>query len=97
VPDPETSLGARTSGNDRTHDDSQLEQLTEELESAREEILRLRDLLIGKDAELGLVKGQLAELEHRMGRWSRLAARPELRRLVSAADRKIRRLRNPSR
>lgn len=32
------------------------------------EILRLRDLLIGKDAELGVVKGKLAIAEDRMER-----------------------------
>ncbi len=32
------------------------------------EIMRLRDLLIGKDAELGVVKGRLAIAEDRMQR-----------------------------
>lgn len=32
------------------------------------EIMRLRDLLIGKDAELGVVKGKLAVAEDRMER-----------------------------
>ena len=32
------------------------------------EIMRLRDLLIGKDAELGVVKGKLAIAEDRMER-----------------------------
>lgn len=32
------------------------------------EIMRLRDLLIGKDAELGVVKGRLAVAEDRMER-----------------------------
>ncbi len=42
-------------------------QLEDKLERHEEEILRLRDLLIGKDAELGVARGQLAELEdHRM-------------------------------
>jgi len=35
----------------------------EELARSREEVLRLRDLLIAKDAELGAVRGRLAELE----------------------------------
>ncbi len=34
-----------------------------ELTRLREENLRLRDLLIGKDAEMGMLKGQVAELE----------------------------------
>jgi hypothetical protein len=36
---------------------------TEELARLREENLRLRDLLIAKDAELGSLKGQVAALE----------------------------------
>ena len=40
-----------------------LTELREELAHAREEVLRLRDLLIGKDAELGTLRGRLAELE----------------------------------
>lgn len=35
----------------------------EELARLRAENLRLRDLLIGKDAELGSLKGQVAQLE----------------------------------
>lgn len=35
----------------------------EELVRSREEVLRLRDLLIAKDAELGSLKGQVAQLE----------------------------------
>jgi SAM-dependent methyltransferase len=42
--------------------------LMEEVERQREELLRLRDLLIGKDSELGLARGQLAELEDRSAR-----------------------------
>jgi hypothetical protein len=38
-------------------------QQTEELTRLREENLRLRDLLIARDAELGLLKGQVAALE----------------------------------
>lgn len=38
-------------------------ELREELARCREEVLRLRDLLIGKDAELGTLRGRLAELE----------------------------------
>jgi hypothetical protein len=40
-------------------------ELVEEIARQQEEILRLRDLLIAKDAELGTAKGRLAELaEH---------------------------------
>lgn len=39
-----------------------------ELAAEREEVLRLRDLLVGKDAELGAAKGRLAEVEDRSRR-----------------------------
>ena len=39
------------------------EDLQRELDRRGAEILRLRDLLLVKDAELGSVRGQLAELE----------------------------------
>lgn len=35
----------------------------DEVSRQREEILRLRDLLIAKDAELGAARGRLAEIE----------------------------------
>jgi hypothetical protein len=38
------------------------------LDWQEKEIMRLRDLLIGKDAELGVVKGKLAVAEDRMQR-----------------------------
>jgi hypothetical protein len=40
----------------------QVEEATE-LARLREENLRLRDLLIGKDAEMGMLRGQVAELQ----------------------------------
>jgi hypothetical protein len=40
------------------------EDLQRELDRRGAEILRLRDLLLVKEAELGAVKGQLAELEN---------------------------------
>lgn len=40
-----------------------------------EEILRLRDLLITRDAELGQVRGQLKIIEDHSERMARLAAR----------------------
>jgi len=43
-----------------------------ELEDQREEILRLRDLLIGKDAELGTARGRLAALEDKAQRIAKL-------------------------
>jgi hypothetical protein len=36
---------------------------TDEVSRLREENLRLRDLLIGKDAEMGMLRGQVAELQ----------------------------------
>lgn len=49
-------------------------ELREELARSREEVLRLRDLLIGKDAELGAMRGRLAELEAGAGRLVNAAA-----------------------
>lgn len=37
--------------------------LREELDRSREEVLRLRDLLIARDVELGATRGRLAEIE----------------------------------
>ena len=45
------------------------QELRDELDRRQEEILRLRDLLIGKESELGAAKGRLAELEDPAGRW----------------------------
>lgn len=39
------------------------EQLRPELERAQEEIWRLRDILIAKESELGVLRGRLQELE----------------------------------
>lgn len=39
------------------------DDLAAELKREQEEVLRLRDLLIAKDAELGTAQGRLAELE----------------------------------
>lgn len=41
-------------------------ELTEKLEQSEAEILRLRDLLVGKEAELGVAVGRVAELELRI-------------------------------
>ena len=40
-------------------------ELLEQLDARNEEILRLRDLLIGMEAEMGVVRGRVAELEDR--------------------------------
>lgn len=70
-------------------------ELQRELDRRQAEILRLRDLLIGKDAELGLVKGRVAELEDRsmrlVGLKQKLDARvPGFRRVVSSLMRLLR-------
>jgi hypothetical protein len=45
-----------------------LAELKAEIAQQQREILKLRDLLIGKDAELGLAKGRLAMYEDRSKR-----------------------------
>jgi SAM-dependent methyltransferase len=50
-------------------------ELRGELDRLGEEVLRLRDHLIGKDAELGTAKGQLAELEDQTRRFTGTALR----------------------
>jgi hypothetical protein len=47
----------------------------EEIASRDEEILRLRDLLITRDSELGQVRGQLKVIEDHSERMARLAAK----------------------
>jgi hypothetical protein len=54
-------------------------ELRAELVRQQEEILRLRDLLVSKDIELGSAKGRLAELDERSQRLSNLAVRIEAR------------------
>jgi hypothetical protein len=51
-----------------------------------EEILRLRDLLIARDAELGQVRGQLKIIEDHSERMARLAAKIPLPGLGWAVD-----------
>jgi hypothetical protein len=38
-------------------------ELRAELAQAHEEVLRLRDLLVGKEAEMGALRGRIAEIE----------------------------------
>lgn len=54
---------------------SEISELREELARSREEVLRLRDLLIGKDAELGAIRGRIAELEAGTARLLNIPAR----------------------
>jgi hypothetical protein len=49
--------------------------LEAEIAARDEEILRLRDLLITRDAELGAVKGRLKIIEDHSERMSRLVAK----------------------
>jgi len=59
--------------------------LREELAHSREEVVRLRDLLIAKDAEMGKLRGRLEQLEERTNRM--LGAAVFLRRLGPASAR----------
>jgi len=69
-------------------------ELRAELLRAQQEILRLRDLLIKQDLELGAAKGRLAELDDRSARIAAAAGRietkvPGLGRLVGTALRML--------
>jgi hypothetical protein len=69
-------------------------ELHAELARRQEEILRLRDLLVSKDAELGAAKGRLAELDDRSQRIAGAANRvesrlPGLGRLIGTALRML--------
>jgi hypothetical protein len=56
--------GKATSADPRHNGESEERPgLAEELALQKEEVLRLRDLLIARDAELGAARGRLAELE----------------------------------
>ena len=68
--------------------------LQQELDRRQEEILRLRDLLIAKDAELGYAKGRTAELEEYSRHLTAIAARlqsrvPGAMRMIGAALRRL--------
>ena len=70
-------------------------ELRDQLARQQEEILRLRDLLVSKDAELGAAKGRLAELDDRSERIANVAAQfearvPGLGRLIGTAVRLLR-------
>lgn len=47
---------------------SETDALRRTVQEQQEEILRLRDLLVGKDVELGVAKGRVAEMEDRAKR-----------------------------
>jgi hypothetical protein len=54
-------------------------ELRAEIARQKTEILRLRDLLVSKDAELGAARGRLAELDDRSQRLAGAAGRIESR------------------
>jgi SAM-dependent methyltransferase len=66
-----------------------------ELDSHKEEVLRLRDLLIGKEAELGTLKGRLTQLEEEARSDRKSTAR--LRARLAEVLRRVRMLLNPKR
>ncbi|MGB7686589.1 MAG: class I SAM-dependent methyltransferase [Solirubrobacterales bacterium] len=73
-------------------------ELLKELDQRNEELLRLRDLLIGKDLELGAARGQVAALTHQTQRLTSISSRlqsrlPLLMRFVGLAQRAVRSLR----
>jgi methyltransferase family protein len=70
-------------------------RLQQELDRRQEEILRLRDLLIGRDAELGAARGRLCELEDQNQRVANVANRvhsriPGVFRLFGSVLRRLR-------
>jgi hypothetical protein len=68
--------------------------LERQLAERDEEILRLRDLLIRRDAELGAARGQLAMVEHGSKRLAAAATRipiPGATRLIHALIRFVQR------
>jgi septal ring factor EnvC (AmiA/AmiB activator) len=58
-------------------EDEDQAELEGELDRRDEEILRLRDLLIGMDSELGAAKGRLTEIEDRAKRMAAAKLRVE--------------------
>jgi chromosome segregation ATPase len=66
MPEQMTAANQRTGGGKA--DD--IAALREEVARQKEEILRLRDLLIAKDAELGAARGSLTELNEHSARFA---------------------------
>jgi len=68
-------------------------ELEGEIARRDEEILRLRDLLIGKDAELGALRGQVAVMEQHSQIVTSILHRlsiPGLRRMLGSVLRRLR-------
>lgn len=64
-----------------------------ELNGYKEEVLRLRDLLIARDAELGAARGRLAQVEQHAQRVARIADRipiPGVARILAGLARLLR-------
>lgn len=61
--------------------------LREEIAQQKEEILRLRDLLIAKDAELGVARGSLTELNEHSARFAVALRSLQARRLPALVRR----------
>jgi hypothetical protein len=93
VSDPRTSLDPQAGG---TGDLESHRDLLDELHRHKEEILRLRDLLIGKNAELGAIKARIAQLEAERRNHPKFIAWLRMR-VPSRVRRKLRLLRNPNR
>jgi hypothetical protein len=64
----QTASSRPAGGRNGSSDTPDLAAVREELARSREEEMRLRDLLIAKDAELGRVRGRLEQLEARTTR-----------------------------
>jgi hypothetical protein len=76
-----------TSAELRAH--AEVAELREEAARQKEEILRLRDLLIAKDAELGVAKGGLKELAEHSARFAVAARAIQARLRVPGLLRKV--------
>jgi uncharacterized protein (DUF3084 family) len=91
------ALGTLAAMPDRPKLESKVENGSErqqELDDRDQEIQRLRNLLVTRDAELGEARGRLTEMESYMGLLSRIATRlqefaPALARLAGAALRRL--------
>jgi sugar/nucleoside kinase (ribokinase family) len=81
----EQTVSSRPNGRTQSSEAPESAGLREELARSREEVLRLRDLLIAKDAEMGRLRGRLEQLEDRTARM--LGAAVWLRRLGPATAR----------
>lgn len=63
-----TSRSPSSHSNGSSEAPESVASLREELACSRAEVVRLRELLIARDAELGQARGRLAQLEERTNR-----------------------------